>query len=200
LRRRLINLVTGASLLLALAAALPWLRSYSGSDHFSRGRVIRSDSHSITSRYQSITWTGGSLRFALAEGTSFLTQPTMKSANPDAPAFWSYVRLGRGRVGWDRPRVRSVWNRLGFYAIRNDFMSSFADHREKGFVLPAWLAVAAFAVLPALRAFQMIRARRRFAEGCCPSCGYDLRATPDRCPECGLVIARPTGPSPRGSA
>jgi 4-amino-4-deoxy-L-arabinose transferase-like glycosyltransferase len=56
--------------------------------------------------------------------------------------------------------------------------------------LPMWMVAAPAAVLPLIRLRRGWRARRRRVEGLCLVCGYDLRATPDRCPECGTVPAK----------
>ena len=57
-----------------------------------------------------------------------------------------------------------------------------------------WLLVPLTAVLPLGRSIGAIRrigvASRRSRAGLCPACNYDLRATPDRCPECGTSPAR----------
>jgi hypothetical protein len=57
--------------------------------------------------------------------------------------------------------------------------------------LPYWSLAALSAVLPLLAARNLLR-RPRSAAGVCHACGYDLRATPDRCPECGVVPAAPS--------
>jgi len=32
--------------------------------------------------------------------------------------------------------------------------------------------------------------KARIAQGACPQCGYDLRATPGQCPECGSTASK----------
>ena len=50
-----------------------------------------------------------------------------------------------------------------------------------------WKLALLFLVLPARRAQLKYRQYVRSRIGFCRRCGYDLRATPERCPECGTV-------------
>jgi hypothetical protein len=61
-----------------------------------------------------------------------------------------------------------------------------------GLTLTLYLALI-FAVPPIIATIQIIRRLRKPRQpGKCQVCGYDLRATPDRCPECGAIPAKET--------
>jgi hypothetical protein len=62
--------------------------------------------------------------------------------------------------------------------------------------LPIWPAVVAFAVAPVRAVWRKRRERSRIAKNLCHLCAYDLRASEERCPECGapICVAPPVNP------
>ena len=56
------------------------------------------------------------------------------------------------------------------------------------FWVPPVYPLILLAMSPALWIYRFIRQRRRVAFGRCAHCGYDLRASADRCPECGQPV------------
>ena len=58
--------------------------------------------------------------------------------------------------------------------------------------IPFWAIMVGSMLLPARWAVVRLHAHhlrtKRANAGLCVACGYDLRATPDRCPECGTPV------------
>jgi hypothetical protein len=92
------------------------------------------------------------------------------------------------------------WRWLGFDAYRTQakHYSLLPPTSARGCVVPHWFLVLVTGILPAT---WLIAARRqtsravRMSMGLCAECGYDLRESPVRCPECGRA-RHPTESAP----
>jgi len=83
------------------------------------------------------------------------------------------------------------WDWLGFGTwYRPDHSTGQITGGERTVMIPYWFFVLLTLIVPAL-AFRRTRRERRHLlrvkDHLCSKCGYDLRATPDRCPECGTI-------------
>jgi hypothetical protein len=96
----------------------------------------------------------------------------------------------------DRSRLREVraarrWTRvLGFQWHANVFTSQRSDAwarrvAARALIVPYWAILFVSSVAPAVWVMKWRVRQRRLNSSLCAVCGYDLRATPDRCPECG---------------
>jgi hypothetical protein len=98
---------------------------------------------------------------------------------------WSVLEMRRehARVFTSGPAAVDL---LGFYCARRSITQNAWALHDLIIEVPHWfttLAPAAAALLTGRSVF-----RRRPRPGHCPGCGYDLRATRERCPECGRAV------------
>jgi hypothetical protein len=173
--RRLFTLASVLALLLCLATCALWLRSYWAGellmmDFDVRPTPGRVDEHGTywvgTSRYRvaEVVSSRGTLHVGLGAG----------SGPGRAKAWTSTCREYAGDPSASEPLVSFSSDVLGGYRCW-ELTLSFGVVGAAALVLPGiWLLLNA-------------RRRRRESGAACRKCGYGLRASRDRCPECGTV-------------
>lgn len=114
-----------------------------------------------------------------------------------APPATVYRRLDTAPVRRKLPGYVSGAFGYGYCSPVLPGISPGTQIHWRGLVLPYWLLMAPLVLVAVPRWVGHWRhqAARRIAAGLCARCGYDVRASPERCPECGLAC-RAAGPAP----
>ena len=113
-----------------------------------------------------------------------------------APTVWhfEFTRSGYIATGW-RTIIPGLRWQTDRYKNPLDFnvpgVGGYLEleWRNQFLEIGLWLPILLFSVMPItwVVGYRKRRRQRRYAASQCVNCGYDLRATPGRCPECGLV-------------
>jgi len=137
---------------------------------------------------------------------------------PGGLEITKYFPLSADVIGPDEERAADAWWQAMLATDFSERILGFELHRsaraldadtpaqvgpvllghDYSLVIPYWFMLAASAIAPAFTLRKLIRHlhnSRRRAAGFCHRCGYDLRATPLRCPECGASAMEPVNSS-----
>jgi hypothetical protein len=193
-------LSTMASLGLFVGVAFLWTRSYRVLDRVEWIGSTRPgpDNRVVTRRWLCVTSDGGLWFDRHVARIGFRNEAVEHGVIIDGLGHQALPPQGYPPIRSTRVWGQGVWtdgwvalDALGFGLAFTHVTWSPETPRDDRHVtvrVPLWTLAFVSLVLPAIRL--LFRARRRLHEnlavgGFCPSCGYDLRASPQRCPECG---------------
>src|SRR5665213_110111 len=170
--RKLFTVLTALSLLLCLAGCIFWIRSYRSNESFAWNYKV------VSTTFES--GRGSIMFFELPNNglDSFKHEvsPPLDLQRQNAEFFY----LSGEAIGFGP---------FAHFAYRGAF-----DFRSRTFghalLLPNWFFVMCTSGAPLLRFRKLLKRRKWAATKRCLRCGYDLRETPERCPECGRVPPR----------
>jgi hypothetical protein len=174
----------GAALILISAA---WLRSRWRCDEIWR----RSGADML--QFDSSSGSLGLAFYHYFNNERCLAKPTMRPT----PAIWGLLTEPKPLA------LRPSGNHRGFrshFDLGGFVCASGSNQSVRGWYVIApwwsvWMPMAIVTVLAGMR----LRPTKQPRLGFCLTCGYDLRATPDRCPECGMAVAHKPDAFPRSS-
>jgi hypothetical protein len=169
-RRHLFTFMAAVSLVLFGVGIALWARSYSYRDYFQ-----------LRDRRHAISLEPGQIWIDITDRPYWGGRPYQSFE-----ARQTFNR-GHGRffeVSDNKLNAGASHSALGFTYVRRVQTQDAVGFTE--IAVPWWLACLFFAVTPGT---WLLRRRRRRFPGTCLKCGYDLRATPHRCPECGTTAS-----------
>lgn len=187
--RLVINAITAISFVLFCAVGWFWLTRPAGAQQFVYlRRWDARGTHAESVEWQITRLPGG---VSFGRDVSQMDSEFVPALAKRTPTGWRRFDLYKpGKVAAKPPPpVNFTFKTRGFAAKASSVQSWTAS-------CPFWFALLVPATVLAAwcleRSVGFVRRRSRHRHGCCAVCGYDLRHTPQRCPECGTTVQPPT--------
>ena len=181
---RFFNGLAGLSLLLAVATIVLWVRSYWVGNGFDVTRFLPPEPNFASPDNSQPVADRLFVGIQISQGELSYTKTFEAVTATDSNVGWRWINVHHSRFPWYTAN-RSLLGRLGFTTWGYS-PPQFPGISDLLVIVPLWPVVLLAAVIPSYWLFQF-RRRRKNRNGFCVVCGYDLRATPDQCPECGLI-------------